>query len=366
MQLATQAIGVPFGRAHNVGDIRYAYDVSYRAGLAVPTVKVDDISGVAVNAVPGSDMAEAAICPVDVGACVTSTAGGTLVGWDMYGQMVMEDVAAAGTSTIAFAGLVDAPEDAQWVNQFGLPYMWKAAAADDPGGVTYVPPAEDEDARGTFTVDAGVTEPTDVQLYYVADQVALLGVPYANRFASPEFDTSTLEVTGAITAGGLATVTIPSTGGTEVPCQIMWGDGTYDYALSGTAPTHQYGGLWLSQYGRSITEPQQMSQFVTVDPLGNEYAPVYVTFDSVPDAAAMMAPEGEPEALVEPASAPAPPPGNVPAVPSSFASHTAADAWLADYTAAVDGFDPASIEWEGQTLMQKRDTALALYDTATQ
>lgn len=173
-------------RDSHVPAMKYAMDVTVGSGIARPTMALEGIAGVAVST---HVMGDVGVCPVSCGACVSSTTGGLVQGYDMYGQYIEETVAAEGTSTIAFAGILAAPADAVWADQYGLPYKYAGAAADAPAGVvTYTEPASDEDARGTFALDTplatGVRD--EVELYYLADTENLMGDAYATRFASPD------------------------------------------------------------------------------------------------------------------------------------------------------------------------------------
>lgn len=360
MQLATSAQGQPLGRPSITPGDAYVYDISHRNGMYVGSVFIQDIEGDPVNLV---DMAEAGVCPVATGACVTSAAGGTIEGYDMYGQLVREDVAAAGTSTIALAFVTNAPADATWTNQYGLPYMYSADADASNTDVTITPPADDEDARGTFAfagtfVDEDPAQQTEVLIPYVVDQTNVFGTPYAERFASPEFDTQSIVITGTIDGTGLVTLTIPSTGDAEVPCQITYPDGSRQYAPSDSAPTHTLSEVWMQQYGRIIVDDAAaLGNLVTVDPLGNEYAPVYVQLTGTAEPAVMASPA--PPAEEPPTEEP---PATLSAPPASFTTHAAADAWLDEYAQVVLGFDADTIDWTSMNLSEKKTAAQSLYD----
>lgn len=347
VQLATQAPGQPMGHTSYTSYSAYVYDVEHRGGLAMPTIALMDLETVTM---PFVDMAEAVVCPVATGACVTSTAGGMVIGYDMYGQMIYEDIAAAGTSTIAFASIIVAPDDASWVNTFGLPYK-RLDASHDSTNVAFTDASDTGDSRGLFTYATALAEPVEVEIAYKVDRKELFGAPYAERFASAEFDTSTMTIAGTIDATGAVSIAIPSAGPTEVPCQVsLPGVGTV-YAMSGAAVNVQLPALWMNQYGEQIgDDPLLLGNLITVDPLGNEYAPVYV----------QLVGTVAPTATTTPAPDPAPSPDVLSAPPSSFGTHAAADAWLAEYL-TVTGHDEPD-EWSTQTLSEKRASAVALYE----
>jgi len=265
VQLHTTSPLQPMGHTSFLPGAGYVYDIEHRSGLAMPTLYLYDIDG--SLAYP---MGKSIRCPVDVGACVAG--GGLVKGYDMYGQYVEDD-----SGTVAFASIVEADPGATWTNQFGLPYRYLAEAATPNADVTITPPDDDAgDARGTFAF-AG-TLPGEFVVPYMVDQTQTFGKPYSDRMKSPEFDTQTLTVNGTVTSAGLVTIPIPSTGGTEVPCQVRYPDGFEEYKLTGATSTHTLSELWMAQYGRQIgADSAALKRLVTVDPLGNEYAPVYVT-----------------------------------------------------------------------------------------
>lgn len=361
MQLATSRQGQPLGRPSITPGAAYVYDLSHRDGLFVGTLYVQDISGEPLNL---NDMAESGVCPVATGACISSAGGGDITGYDMYGQLVTETVAAAGTSTIAFAFVTDAPADALWANQFGLPYMYAADAPTPNTDVTIIPPDDAEDARGTFTfggtfLDEDPPQQTPVEVPYVVDKMNVFGTPYAERYAAGTVGSTPLAVTGTIDDDGLITLAIPAAVlGKPTGFTATFADGhTVRGDLGVTPLTHTLSPLWMSQYAQAIADD--------ADALGRLVA---IGFDAA-EAKSMYVPlTGEvaaPLSAPTPSSGPMPPPPappapTVPVVPSSFSTHAEADAWLAAYISAT-GFDEPDV-WNGETLTAKRSIAQSLYE----
>lgn len=252
MQHATEAIGAPFSRPLRFEqESMYVYDIDHRSGLAMPTLQIADIAGVAAKV-----MGEALVCPVATGACVSSTTGGEVVGWDMYGQLVKETVAAAGTSKIAFAGLTSSPADAVWANQYGLPYKYSAAAATPNADVTITASAADGDSRGTFTfggtlVDTDPPKYTEVQVPYMVDMSWPFGEAYAPRYetaaaVAAQTFAATIDNTGAIAITQIAITNDDS----AIVYQFPDG-GQITQAAGAATVNYMLSPLWLDKYRRA-------------------------------------------------------------------------------------------------------------------
>lgn len=347
MQVATEAIGAPFGRPLNVADMNFAADVDVATGMTAPTLQIADIEGLAIT----KPMGVASICPVATGACVGSTTGGDVTGWDMYGQLITETVAAAGVSTIAFAGIVGAPDDAVWVNQFGLPYKYLGDAASPNADVTITAPDPAEDARGTFAfggtfVDTDPMKYTEVEVPYIADRAELMGAPYASRF----------ETTAAV-AETVMVGTIDNTGAIAITTTLIADDSTqqvYSFPDGGTVAVDNGAGtlnytlspLWMSKYARNITDVDTLVSGST-----NHGSSIAVNLT------------GSVALLSGSAPTPTPTPTPPPALPASFNTHADANGWLA----AFNAWSPVDVSpdgWGSMTLTEKHTICQTIYDEA--
>lgn len=264
MQHATEAIGVPFARGLNVSETKYAAEVNSVTGLTAPTLRIKDIGGLALaSAVAARRMGDTIVSLIPTGACISSVSGGVIEGWDMYGQYVAQTVAAAGTSTIAFAGVVKYPADALWVERYGLPYKYSAAAAAPNADVTITASGPSADARGTFVYAGafGADGWADVPVPYVADRDALFGAPYADRFdlAVASRYATALAVVGTINNTGAIALTIPTSGlASQVPCTVTFPDGTTVRAITNSVVNHTLSPVWMSQYANVVPDVDKL------------------------------------------------------------------------------------------------------------
>lgn len=268
------------------GEPVYVFEIDSQTGLATPTVFVNDIEGALIH-----NMGHTAICPVPMGACVTSTTGGLIQGFDAYGEYIEETVAGAGTSTIAFAAVTAAPTDAEWVNQFGLPYKRLSGTTT---GITYTIHASDEDERGTFVVDGGVSGPTEIELSYIADKNNPFGDSYATRYASGTIGDTTLAVTATIDAEGDIVVTLPTTGGVETPATVTFPDGRTIRGVTDDTVSHRLSPLYLSKYRDVINTDAFHDRLVAVAFDNTDFKAVYadVTGSLTPTLEALVEGEG--------------------------------------------------------------------------
>ena len=267
VQRATQALGTSLARPLlGLPKDAYVYDIEHRTGLCIASVDLPDITGIGMNEV---GMGATSICPIDLGAAVQSATGGPVLGYDMYGQTVVEILGAGVPSKYTFAGVIGGPDDLAWLNVFSLPYKWASGGGAEG---TYTPPAADGDPRGTFEpAAAGLT-----QLNYTVDQTDTFG-NMQDRFASPAFGSEAFAPTGTIDNTGACAITIPSTGGTELPCTVTFPDGRVISAQTGTPVNYTLAPLWMSKYAKVIgADADALANLVTVDALGNDRAPVYV------------------------------------------------------------------------------------------
>lgn len=242
--------GAPATPSH-VPNMKYAYEVGV-GGVVDLKMTVDDINEISVH---DDDyvMGNTAFCPVHSGACVSSVTGGVVRGFDMLGQFCEQTVGAAGTSTIAFAGITSAPADALWANRYGLPYKYSGVAANAPAGITFIASAADGDARGTFTVNAGVTAETEVRLMYLADDTNLHGDPYSARFTTPDRvadDPTTGTLNSATGAIAITTAVAADTSSYQF---FTMPDGAVVRAANGIGTVnYTLPKLWLSKYGSTL------------------------------------------------------------------------------------------------------------------
>lgn len=341
MQHATQQLGVPFARPTVVSDVQYVYDIEHRSGLAIPSIHLIDLDGVSLF--DDKPMGAASVCPMPTGACVSSVAGGSVEGWDMYGQFVQETLSAGATSKIAFAGVVVGPPDLEWESRYGLPYKWIAADASQDADIVMTPPAADGDARGTF-----IYQGTDkvVELRYYADREQPFGAPYATRFASSP-RTARATFAGTINTGGVIAVTKTQIADGATYIFLTMPDGQTIKSLNAAGVVnYTLPPLWMSKYARTITDIDTLIRGSTengtpiiVNLTGNVAAPV-------------IAPAPPPD--------PPPAPAPFPALPATFTTHAQADAWLDEFTLALGVGEP--LDWATQTLAQKHASAQALID----
>lgn len=278
MQVSPEATGVPLGRDSHVPNMTYAYDINARGGRVLSTVKVDDIAGTLVA--KSKIMGAGYICTVATGALISTVTGGTITGTDMYGQRISEVVGAGDPSTIAFATVVSGPTDMVWVEQFGLPYLYASGGAS---GLTFTAAAADEDARGTFVVDGGVTGPADIILDYIADQTNLMGVAYAVRFASAALDSDPIVATGTIDDDGLCTLIVPVPTDLNAAITVVWGDGitTNETAHASTPVVHTMTDVWMSKYAATI-DAASVDKLTAVNFESNATPGVYVNYTGLP------------------------------------------------------------------------------------
>lgn len=250
MQHAAQALAAPPATPLNVADMEYIYDVDHRNGLAVPTLQLMDIDALGVFS---SVMGQIGICPVATGACVASTTGGDVIGFDMYGQYIEETVGAAGTSTIAFYGVLSAPADALWANQFGLPYKYTGAAAAPNADVTVTVPDAEEDARGTFAYEGGdlvATGYIEVEVPFMVDMDEPYGAPYKTRFATADRVAST-EFAGTVNSSGVIAITKTLIADDSAFIILSFADGTtLRTANEADTVNATLKPLWMSQYSK--------------------------------------------------------------------------------------------------------------------
>jgi hypothetical protein len=337
MQLATQQIGAPFARPLNVKDMGYAYEVDSGSGLCEPTLWLVDIDG--TPAFQQKLMGDVNVCPVSTGACVVSAAGGEIIGYDMYGQFVKETVAAAGTTKIAFAGIVTGPDDVMWTNKFGLPYKYKGAHPVPNAANTITASAADGDARGTFVTTADISKGAHVSVPYVADLTALFGAPYADRFKSgtrvaPVTMAGTINVSGVIAI----TKTLIADGSRNQFYTLPDGQQITTPNAAGTVNA-TLSKLWMSKYARTITNVDTLVRGGTENGTS-----ILVNLTGI---------------IATPTSGSAPAPV-IPALPTSFTTHAQADAWLDEFALGVGVGEP--LDWATLTLAQKYASAQALID----
>lgn len=340
MQLATQQIGVPFARPLNVKDMGYAYDVDSGNGMCEPTLWIIDLDDVPV--LSAKPMGDAYVCPVATGACISSAAGGAAVGYDMYGQLVRETLAAGAPSKIAFAGVVTCPDDTEWVSQFGLPYKYKGAHPLPNAANTVTAPAADGDARGTFVTTVDISEGAHVSVPYVADLTALFGAPYAERFKSGE-RVAPVTMAGTVTAAGLVTIvkTLIADGARNQFYTLP--DGQQIVTPNAAGPVvRTLSPLWMSKYARVITDIDTLVR-------GGTENGTSILVNLTGSVASNMS---------EPVPTPEPP--VFPTLPASFSTHAQADAWLDEFTTALGIGEP--LDWANMTLAQKHAAAQDLID----
>lgn len=341
MQHATQQLGVPFARPTNVSDVQYVYDIEHRSGLATPSIHLIDLDGVSVF--DGKPMGDSCVCPMQTGACVSSVAGGSVEGWDMYGQFVQETLSAGATSKIAFAGVTSGPADLEWENRYGLPYKWIAADASQDADIVMTPPAADGDARGTF-----IYQGTDtlIELRYIADREMPFGEPYAERFKSGE-RVARVTFVGTINAAGAIAVTKVAIADGARNIFLTMPDGQTIRLLNGPGVVnYQLPPLWMSKYADTITDIDKLVRGST-----ENGTPIIVDLTG-----ALITPLTAPVTV----PAPAPEPSTYPALPASFTTHAQADAWLDEFTTAIGIGEP--LDWATQTLAQKHASAQGLID----
>lgn len=249
-QLATEgagfgpkSMGVP--RADDNNTKTYVYDIDHRTNLCIAQVHILDIDAVLVDDTPE--------CPVPTGATISSVTGGVIQGYDMYGQYIEETVAAAGTSNVAFYAVVDAPADALWANEFGLPYRHASSAAA-PANVTYVAPTG-LNGRGTFTW--GSTFPATVTHNYTVERTNMFG-DVRSQFASGAAIADVTMVGTINSAGAIAiTQTLVADGSSwakfTVPDEA--GSGRQHVVANGASTINlQLSPLWLQKYARAGNE----------------------------------------------------------------------------------------------------------------
>lgn len=302
MQLAPASPSQPIGHNSHVPNMEYAYDVVHRTGLVTATLKVASITGTPIK---GARMGVSVVCPIDTGACVSSATGGIVTGTDMYGQPVRETVGIAGTSEIAFAAIQSAPADAQWANQFGLPYKYLDDATPPATNITITAPASDGDARGTFVVvsPALTSVYQDIQLNYVADKLNLMGDAYASRWASDPVGSLTVSVTATLDPTGEAVVTIPEAGTPASAVTVTFPDGHTVRGTSGTEITHQLSPIWMSQYAKAIgTDEDALNKLIAVGFDNTAYEGVYATVTGGVTELMMMPQGGGGESLLQQAA----------------------------------------------------------------
>jgi hypothetical protein len=344
MQLATQQIGAPFARPLNVKDMGYAYEVDSGNGMCEPTLWLIDIDDVSV--LEAKPMGDAYMCVVGTGACVTSVAGGEVIGFDMYGQYVRETLAAGTPSKIAFAGIVTCPDDTKWVSQFGLPYKYRTAHPVPNAANTITASAADGDARGTFVTTADISEGAHVSVPYVADLTALFGAPYAERFKSgarvaPVTMVGTINVSGNITI----TKTLIADGSRNQFYTLP--DGQQIRTANAAGPVNaKLSPLWMSKYARTITDVDTLVRGGTENGTS-----ILVNLTGI---------VATPTSADDPDPVPLPGPTPFPTLPAAFTTHVQADAWLDEFTLALGVGEP--LDWASQTLAQKYASAQALID----
>lgn len=345
MQLATQQIGAPFARPLNVKDMGYAYEVDSGNGMCEPTLWITDIDGTPAKL--HKVMGDVYVCPVSTGACVESAGGGKIIGYDMYGQYVEETLGTGETTKIAFAGIVTAPDDATWMNKFGLPYKYKSAHPVPNAANTITGPAADGDARGTFVTTVDITHGAHVSVPYVADLKALFGAPYHERFKSGK-RVARVTFVGTINASGAIVVTKTQVADSARNIFLTMPDGhTVVSPNAAGAVNYQLPPLWLSKYADTITDIDRLVRGST-----ENGTPIIV------DLTGSLAKPATP--VVAPAPAPPPEPPSYPPLPASFTTHAQADAWLDEFTAAIGIGEP--LDWATQTLAQKHASAQGLID----
>lgn len=261
MQIAPEALtGVP-GRNLNVADMKYVYDIDHRNGLALPTIQLSDIDAMGVFA---RRMGNVGVCPVATGACVSSATGGVVYGFDMYGQYIQQTVGVGGTSTIAFAVVTEAPADALWANQFGLPYKYSDAAAAPNADVTITASGADADSRGTFAYAGSLTagEYTEVEVPYMIDTDAPYGAPYNTRFDTTAAVAST-EFAGTVNNTGAIAITKTLIADDSAFITLSFADGTtVRTANAAEAYNHTLNPLWMSKYA-SVADVDKIVTGVT-------------------------------------------------------------------------------------------------------
>lgn len=248
MQLAPEGPGQPMGHQSYVPAM-YAYDVAHRSGVADITIKLQDLEALTM---PFVDMADAIVCPVSTGACVSSTTGGVVKGFDMYGQYIEETVGAAGTSTIAFASVHEAPADAAWANQFGLPYAYAGAAPNPNADVTFTAPAADEDARGTFAYGGSLAAPVEVAVPYLTVRDNLMGDPYAPRFATTDREAETTMAATIDNTGAIAITKTLIADDSAVQVYTFPDGGTVVTDNAAEALNYTLSPLWMSKYAKQV------------------------------------------------------------------------------------------------------------------
>jgi hypothetical protein len=117
--------------------------------------------------------------------------------------------------------------------------------------------ADDNDERGTFVVDAGVTEPTEVTLDYVADTTNLMGDAYALRYASVAFDNDNASIVGTInlTTGAISIDTVVVTDAGD-DLTFFFPDGaevTVANEIAVAAVARTLNALWFAKYKRTLS-----------------------------------------------------------------------------------------------------------------
>lgn len=278
------------------------------------------------------------------GRCVVAT--GTVVGWDYMGQLVSEE--AAGTGTIAFAGLLEYPDGTEWSNALGIPFAYADDATPAMVGGTITPPDPDADHRGILTL-AGATDSDLIMLTYVANKAVLYGDPYN---VMPQVNDIPYAITGTIDATGAVSIAIPPAVADEpTGITLTFADGTTVRAnLGDTTLTHQMTPLWMSQYAPVTTD---VNTLVAVGFDAPQAKTTYATLTGPVNTMSAPAPAPDPD--------PAPP--TITAPPASFATHVEADAWLDNFATETG---QAALDWEeATTLAEKHASAVTLYNEFT-
>jgi len=243
MQQAPQSVGMAPPKPSITPDAAYAYDIDYRNGVCAATILVTPVTGDPVWPL--------ATPPVSGIACaVRSAAGGSISGFDMYGQFCAETLTAGVNSEYTYARILSGPADLVWRTTFGLPYKW-ASGGNTDADYTWAGPSASGDPRGTVTI-ANLTADvfTEAKLDYVVDMTQLYGEPLADRFATADRIADTATTATFNLGDGTVVVTVAAVADSSETIVFTMPDGA-PIRVANEAGTINYTvpALWLSMYG---------------------------------------------------------------------------------------------------------------------